>query len=312
MALKADAKAVEARDLPTKDRPASFSGAVGRFDLESSISATQGVVSEPLTLRIAVGGDVDLERVELPGIPSSADWKVYPPRLVEEAPKKGIPPKKVVEQVIVPLRGGDLAVPPISFTAFDPGSGTYVTRSTPAIRVAVEGVGTATAAAPAAAPALASTPAPEAAVKDEPVLVAAPLRAGIHVLPVLVLVLTAALQRGARKRLVDLRLRRTMRRAASESRVDAFLRSARRLVATRLSERWGVPPEEVTAHSVQQRLGPGARPLVDVLVADEALRFGRGGLEGAQLGELCSTIERSLRELQEPAPFESHGQRGST
>lgn len=300
--LKATAQALEARDLPARDRPASFSGAVGQFDLHSSVSATQAAVSEPLTVRIEVGGNLDLDRVELPGVATSADWKAYPPRVVEEpsrngpaiaSPKSGQPaPKKVVEQVIVPLHGGELTVPPVSFSAFDPVSGRYVTRSTAPIRVDVDGRSAVAAPVPAPGP---DAAAPSSTVIDEPVPVVTPLHVGLRVLPVLLLVLAAAFERVVRKKRDQFLLRRAMRRAAGKGSVDSFLRSAHLLIATRLSERWGVPPEEITARSVQQRLGPEAKPLVDVLVADDALRFGRGGLEGAELGQLCSSIENSLR-----------------
>jgi hypothetical protein len=304
LALEAAARGVEARDLPTKDRPASFSGAVGQFDLDSSISATQGAVSDPLTVRIAVGGNVDLDRVDLPGITTSADWKAYPPRVVQDPPRKGLPPKKVFEQAIVPLHGGDLTVPPVSFTAFDPVSGTYVTRSTSPIRVAVDGASAAAAPAPKAAP--------ETKVVDEPVPVVTPLHAGMRVLPVFLLVVAAALQHVVRKKRAQWALRRAMRRAASTGSVDSFLGSAHRFIATRLSERWGVLPDEITARSVHERLGPDAKPLIDVLLADEALRFGRGGLEGAELGPLCSSIERTLTDLREVVSRESRDLGGAT
>jgi hypothetical protein len=85
-----------------------------------------------------------------------------------------------------------------------------------------------------------------------------------------------------------------MRKAASQGDAVPFYEAAHALIETRLSERWGVRPEDVSAHFIRERLGTVGEPLAEVLAADEALRFGRGRLENPDLVPLCSSIERSL------------------
>ena len=89
-------------------------------------------------------------------------------------------------------------------------------------------------------------------------------------------------------------LRRTMRRAASRGDAVPFYQAAHTLIETRLSERWGIRPEEVSVPYIRERLGPTGDPLAEALAADEALRFGRARLDNPDLGPLCSSIERSL------------------
>jgi hypothetical protein len=125
--LKASTPLLDVRALPAANRPATFTGAIGTFDIDATVSTTKASVSDPITLRIAVGGDVDLDRVDLPGVTSSAAWKAYAPRVVPAAAADGGKSaakavKKIFEQVIVPLRGGELTVPEVSFTSFDPTS----------------------------------------------------------------------------------------------------------------------------------------------------------------------------------------------
>jgi hypothetical protein len=303
LTLKASAGELDVRALPAEKRPASFSGAVGQFDIDASVSSATAHASEPITLRIVVSGSVDPDRVDLPGVASSDAWKAYAPRIVKDgAPAKGAP-RKVFEQVLVPLHGGELTVPPATFSAFDPVKGNYVTKSTHPIVVSVDG---APAAAPPPSPA---APAPEARAAppstsppDGPVAVLSPRAVALRVAPVLAFVLAVALAWVLRRRRDDRSLRRSMRRAASGGDVSSFFRSAGELIATSLSERWGVPPADVTARTIEERLGTGGRPLADVLAAHDTLRFGRGGLEGAdpatrrtELGALCTFIEQTLR-----------------
>jgi hypothetical protein len=118
---------------------------------------------------------------------------------------------------------------------------------------------------------------------------------GIRVLPVLLLVFAAAVVRALGKRRKERTLRRTMTRAASQGSAGPFFDSAHRLIEMRLAERWALSPEEITANSIRERLGSKGDPLVEVIAADEALRFARGGMEGADLQSLCSSVQQSLR-----------------
>jgi hypothetical protein len=287
---------LDALALPVQDQPASFSGAVGRYDLTASASSTHLRASEPLTLRIAVDGEGDLDRVDVPGVATSDTWKAYPPKLTSDAtpPGKKRGPR-VFEQVLVPLRGGDMTVPAVSLTAFDPVTGRYVTRETRPIAVSVDA---SAALDPAGASptvsASASLPATGEAVRVD-VSPIPPWRIGLRVAPVLILVAVAALLGVLRRARAERALRRAMRRAVSEKAVGSFFVSARRLIEARLARRWGVPPEAVTPLSIRERLGERGETLAEVMASDQSLRFGRATFDHADLLALCSSVERSLR-----------------
>jgi len=298
IALKASARTLDVLDLPAAGQPVTFSGAVGRFDLKASLSSAHVHVSDPVTLRVVVEGTGDLDRVDLPGVSSSDTWKAYPPKATREPASGRRPERKVFEQVLVPLRGGDVTVPAVSLTAFDPTSGHYVTRDTSPLQVSVEGttpahepLETNAAAADAAPP----PPAPPSVAIRAALPTVSPWMVGIRVLPVLLLVFAAAVVRALGKRRKERTLRRTMTRAASQGSAGPFFDSAHRLIEMRLAERWALSPEEITANSIRERLGSKGDPLVEVIAADEALRFARGGMEGADLQSLCSSVQQSLR-----------------
>ncbi len=107
VSLRTSARPIEVQDLPTANRPSSFTGAMGRFNLRAAVSSTHVHASEPVTLQVVVDGDGDLDRVDLGGVSTSNTWKAYPPKATIEASSKGKRGRKVFEQVLVPLRGGD-------------------------------------------------------------------------------------------------------------------------------------------------------------------------------------------------------------
>jgi hypothetical protein len=300
VSLRASAQAIEAMALPVAGQPPTFTGAVGRFDLRASVSSAHAHVSEPVTLTIAVGGEGDFDRVDVSGVATSSDWKAYPPSVTAEAAPPGKRPRrKVFQQVLVPLRGGDLTVPSVSLVAFDPVSGRYVTRETPPLALSVEG----TAVSADVAQVSTSAPSTPAPAIDEPVLDAGPLvipavvrtsTVARRIAPALLLVLAAALFAGLRRRRTERGLRRTMRRAATRREVVPFYRAAHALIETRLSTRWKLPSDAVSIDVIRQRLGREGDPLAEALIADEALRFGRASLENPDLVPLCSSIERAL------------------
>jgi hypothetical protein len=305
VALRSALRAIDVQPLPTASQPPTFTGAVGRFELRGSLSTAQAAVSEPLTLTVVVSGEGDLDRVSLAGVPSSNDWKAYPPSAVVEpaaaTAAKGAR-RRVFRQVLIPLRGGAVTVPPVSLAAFDPVAGTYVTRETSPLVVSVAvpaagGGASAGAAAPGdldRAPPRVEGPG-EAGPLAPPVTPSSLRIAGATLAAVgLALVVAVALVAFLRRRRSERALRRAMRRAATRRSPELFFPAARALIGARLSAAWGIPPADVSIPAIRTRLGERGEPLVEALAADEAVRFGRARLESSDLVPLCSSIEQSL------------------
>ena len=301
--LKANGHPLDVQALPVAGQPATFGGAVGRFALHASLSAASGRVHEPLTLTVTLKGDGDLDRVELPGLATSADWKAYPTSAKNEpaAPGKKLT-HKTFEQVLIPTHGGALTIPAIELPVFDPVSGHYTSVATAPIVLDVDGPATVE-----AEPAV-STSAPTQMVRSAPAtrqpslppptasaLLDSPSTIGLRLAPVLALLLGAGLLRFGWKRDPEKALHRALRRSASRGSAGAFYESARRLIVVHFANRWGVTESEVTVEALRTQLGTSAEPLVEAMSTSDALRFGRRNLEPMELGALCSSIEESLR-----------------
>ena len=300
--LKASSPPIEVKALPVAGQPGTFSGAVGRFDIRASVASSHAVASEPITLRITVQGDGDLDRVNLPDIATSNDWKAYPATSKIEAPAPGKRyGRKTFEQVLIPLHGGSLTIPSVVLPVFDPASGRYTGRDlaghnrgrgrAPALGVQRSdakcggssyrgGSSESVAEAPSAGS-----------------LVESPRELGLRLVPVLVVLLGAASMRLWRRgRDEEKALRRTLRRTAKGGRVVAFFDAARRLIVVHYAKRWGVAEGVVTPTYLREHLGTSAEPLLAAIASADALRFGRRNLEPTELSSVCSSIETTLRD----------------
>lgn len=143
--------------LPAEGRPDSFNGAVGRFTFETAVEPNSAEVGEPLTLQLRIKGAGNLDRVEPPRFPDSAQWKSYTPSALDGG-SAGQPGEKVFEQAIVAKKTGVRTVPPIAFSYFDPEYETYVTQTSPPLPITITGEATSPPPAPAATAAVPLAP----------------------------------------------------------------------------------------------------------------------------------------------------------
>jgi hypothetical protein len=300
--LHASARPLEIKALPIAGQPAAFSGAVGRFEMRASVKSDTVHASDPVTLQVTVQGQGDLDRVELPGVASSADWKAYPATAKTEAPVAGKRlGRKTFEQTLVPMHGGRLTIPPVTLAVFDPVAGRYAAIETAPLTVTVEG---APEAAPAAesmaasglAPSVEVSAATPATAPAPDSLSVSPRTVGLRLAPALAVLLGAVALRLGRRRNEERALRRALRRTAKLGRGAAFFDTARRLIVVHFARRWGVAEAEVTADTLRDQLGPTADPLVSAMSTADALRFGRRELQPTELRFACTTIEASLRD----------------
>ncbi len=138
MTLATEPQAVKVLPLPTENQPPGFNGAVGDFSITAMASPTNVTAGDPITLRVQIAGDGNLESLPFP---SGTDWpefKLYPPTSkIETTDALGISGVKTFERVIIPQSANVSELPPISFSFFDPQQRAYRSLSTPPLPVTV-------------------------------------------------------------------------------------------------------------------------------------------------------------------------------
>ncbi len=112
---------------PTVNQPAGFTGAVGRFLIDSmSASPTNVAAGDPVTVRLAVRGRGNFSGLKLPEFPPGTGFQAYPgTNSLDETDVLGLEGVKTFEQVIVPEQSGvqTLRLPP--FVAWNPEAKRY-------------------------------------------------------------------------------------------------------------------------------------------------------------------------------------------
>jgi len=112
--LESKQESITVLPMPEEGKPANFSGAVGQYDFNVSVSPTNVREGDPITLRTTIIGKGNLASIRIPSLPLDAKFKLYDPQIYEEGSiKKG-------EQVIIPLNNVISEVPALEFSYFDP------------------------------------------------------------------------------------------------------------------------------------------------------------------------------------------------
>jgi hypothetical protein len=303
--LKPEATPVTVLPLPVDGRPEDFTGAVGQFQVASELTPAGGAVGDPLTFKFTVTGKGNLSRVSSDALHDSAQWRVYrTDSKVTADDDTGLQGFKTFSQPVVPLQAGQITLPGVSFSYFDPETARYVTRATQPIRVAVtpgaaatqtvgtlQGAGAPAGAAPAAS---GDALAPDVVVTRERSATLEPLIwqrgfAGAVLAPVLLMLAAVTLIRRYQRRAADPALMlhaarlaavkiniESMAAAARRGDAPAFFAAARHALQERLADRWQLPAEAVDQRLIAERVPGenGVQLLAIFAMAEKAIYAG--------------------------------------
>ncbi|MDE5573777.1 MAG: BatD family protein, partial [Muribaculaceae bacterium] len=128
--------------------PAGFSGAVGNYQISSSISSTSLRTNEAATLTLKITGSGDIKYIQEPQIEFPTEFEQYTPRTDINTRIAGntVSGTNSIEYTFVPQSTGDFTIPAKEFIYFDPAREKYITLSTEPYSIKVsKGAGTAVA-----------------------------------------------------------------------------------------------------------------------------------------------------------------------
>lgn len=132
---------IDVAALPAAGRPSNFSGAVGEYSFEVSLSDTVVSADESATLTVDVSGIGNLKLFELPTpeVPSSIE--AYDPKYSERisANSRGLQGSRQNEYLLIPRFNGSYKIPEMTFSYFDTRKGEYVQLESPEFTLRVSG-----------------------------------------------------------------------------------------------------------------------------------------------------------------------------
>ena len=122
-------KVIKVKDLPKKNKPENFSGAVGKFDFDLILNKNALKASESFQAKIKVRGKGNLNLFNLPSINVPNTLEVYEPERNEKVKVtlSGIQGTVEDSYTIVPQFQGKYPIPSIEFNYFDPKLEAYKT-----------------------------------------------------------------------------------------------------------------------------------------------------------------------------------------
>ncbi|RHJ83566.1 BatD family protein [Parabacteroides sp. AM08-6] len=130
---------IDVKPLPS-GKPASFGGAVGNFNMTSSINSTNVKTDEAVTIKVNITGNGNIKLVKNPEVVFPNDFEVYDPKVNVDVKTTtaGASGTKSIEYMAIPRYAGDFEIPAIAFSYFDPKSGAYKTISSEPYKLHVE------------------------------------------------------------------------------------------------------------------------------------------------------------------------------
>jgi hypothetical protein len=135
--LRDDANDVELRPPPPP--PKGFSGLVGSFDIEASMSKRHLEVGESATLRLTVSGTGNVQMINEPELAELPSFKVYgdqPERSINRS-GRSLTGSRSFSKALVPLEPGEWILPSVEIVYFDPVDASFQTDRTEEIALTV-------------------------------------------------------------------------------------------------------------------------------------------------------------------------------
>ena len=125
-------KVINAKALPLQNKPEDFTGAVGQFSFDVSLSKNTLKANESSQIRVAVNGKGNLKLFELPKIETPKELEVYQPERKESVSvlSDGLKGSVTDSYTVVPEYKGKYKIPKVSFSYFNPKEKVYQTITT--------------------------------------------------------------------------------------------------------------------------------------------------------------------------------------
>jgi hypothetical protein len=141
ISLASNPISVNVEPLPKAGKPASFSGAVGEFNITSKINRQNLKKDESANLLITLTGKGNLKFIEPPAPELADGLESYDPKITQKysVESDGISGQRSFDYLIIPRRGGEFLIPQQEFSYFNPAEKQYKTLRLNEVKITAEG-----------------------------------------------------------------------------------------------------------------------------------------------------------------------------
>ena len=123
------APGIEIQVDPLPQRPANFSGGVGKFTISAQLDKTETKANDPVSMRVIISGTGNLKLLKQPVINVPKDFDKYEPKVTDKTKltSSGIEGSMIYDVLIVPRHQGKYEIPPVELTYFDTSENAFKT-----------------------------------------------------------------------------------------------------------------------------------------------------------------------------------------
>jgi len=136
--ISAPAVNITVNALPS-GKPSTFTGTVGRFTMNSTITTLKVKANEAVTLKMDIAGNGNMKLIKNPIIKFPNGFEIYDPKVNNnfKTNASGVSGNKSIEYLFIPRHSGNFEIPSAEFTYFDIQDKKYKTLRTPVYKLEV-------------------------------------------------------------------------------------------------------------------------------------------------------------------------------
>jgi hypothetical protein len=126
--LSSKSLVLNVKPIPKTNKPANFTGDVGRYTLSITPDKTELRANEAVSVKVKVSGTGNIKLMKPPVPKFSSDMEVYDPKESTQISrdKGSISGSKTIEYIVIPRFPGEYLIKPVTFSYFDPSKKAYV------------------------------------------------------------------------------------------------------------------------------------------------------------------------------------------
>ncbi|MDY4629708.1 MAG: BatD family protein [Prevotella sp.] len=125
--IKAPGITIQVDPLP--NRPADFSGGVGKFNISAQLTPASIKTNDAVTLRVIVSGVGNLKLIKEPVVVFPKDFDRYDAKVTDKTKltANGVEGSMIYDFIVVPRNAGKYEIPPVKFVYYDTSTNKYAT-----------------------------------------------------------------------------------------------------------------------------------------------------------------------------------------
>lgn len=137
--IKGKTVTLDVQALPETNKPAQFSGGVGKYSFKAEMNRQKVKVNESLNLKMTISGNGNINLTEAPKINFPSSFETYEPKVNEHITQNGgVNGSKIYDYLIIPRQSGEFVLKDINFSYFDPDKKQYISIPSPEFKITVE------------------------------------------------------------------------------------------------------------------------------------------------------------------------------